>query len=153
MSVGGTSPDRTMHLSRHDLAHLDEAHLAGLAEGSLRVLSVRLLADLKEAVERAGRNPSSSSRPPSSRAPWEGGAGEAGQETAGQSAKASAAGDTRETAPPARREAPERPSPKQGGPRRPGRRPGSSGERIRKFVEKPFSENAKGVTWAEPEWH
>ena len=41
-----------MQLSRHDLAQLDEAYLAGLPEGSLRVLSVKLLIDLKDAVER-----------------------------------------------------------------------------------------------------
>lgn len=97
-----------MQLSRHDLAQLDEAYLAGLAEGSLRVLSVTLLADLKEAVEQLDQNPSNSSRPPSSRAPWEGaGAGSQRQETPGQDAEASPVGVTRETAPPAPGEAPE----------------------------------------------
>jgi hypothetical protein len=33
--------DQTMQLSRHDLAQLDEAYLAGLPEGSQRVLSVK----------------------------------------------------------------------------------------------------------------
>jgi transposase len=38
-----------MRLSRHDLAQLDDAYLAGLEEASLRALSVKLLADPKEA--------------------------------------------------------------------------------------------------------
>jgi hypothetical protein len=54
--VGGESTDRTMHLSRHDLAQLDEAYLAGLPEGSLRTLSVTLLLDLKELFERLEQN-------------------------------------------------------------------------------------------------
>lgn len=60
-----------MHLSRHDLVQLDDAYLGGLDEASLRALSARLVADLKEAHERLEQNPSNSSRPPSSRAPWE----------------------------------------------------------------------------------
>ena len=117
-----------MHLSRHDLAQLDEAYLAGLAEGSLRTLSVKLLEDLKELFERLDQNPSNSSRPPSSRAPWEGvSAGEERQEAVGQSAEAPAAEDTQETAPPAAEEAPEAPPPKEGESRRPGQRPGAPG--------------------------
>lgn len=117
-----------MHLSRHDLAQLDEAYLAGLPEGSLRALSVRLLLDLKELFERLEQNPSNSSRPPSSRAPWEGvAAGEARQEAAGQSAEAPVAEDTQETAPLAAEEAPEAPPPKAEEPRRPGQRPGAPG--------------------------
>jgi transposase len=38
---------------------------------SLRSLSGKLLADLKEAHDRLNQNPSNSSRPPSTRAPWE----------------------------------------------------------------------------------
>jgi transposase-like protein len=117
-----------MQLSRHDLAQLDEAYLAGLAEGSLRALSVKLLADLKEAVERLDQNPGNSSRPPSSRAPWEAAAvGEERQETVGQSAEASPVGDSPESAPPAPDEAPEVQPPKDAEPRRPGRRPGAPG--------------------------
>jgi len=117
-----------MHLSRHDLAQLDEAYLAGLPEGSLRTLSVTLLADLKELFERLEQNPSNSSRPPSSRAPWEGvAAGEQRQETPGQSGETSAAGDTQETAPPAAEQTPEAPPPKEGEPRPPGQRPGAPG--------------------------
>ena len=117
-----------MQLSRHDLAQLDEAYLAGLPEGSLRTLSVTLLADLKELFERLEQNPSNSSRPPSSRAPWEGvAAGEQRQETPGHSGEAPAAEDTQATAPPAAEEAPEAPPPKEGEPRRPGQRPGAPG--------------------------
>jgi transposase-like protein len=117
-----------MQLSRHDLAQLDEAYLAGLPEGSLRTLSVKLLSDLKELFERLEQNPSNSSRPPSSRAPWEGvSAGEERQETPGQSAEASPAGDSPETAPPAAGEAPEAKAPTDGEPRRPGQRPGAPG--------------------------
>jgi hypothetical protein len=61
-----------MHLSHDDLTQIDEAVLQALEERALRALSVKLLADLKEAHERLGQNPSNSSRPPSSRAPWEG---------------------------------------------------------------------------------
>jgi hypothetical protein len=74
--AGRKPADGTMRLSRHDLAQLDDAYLAGLEEASLRALSVKLLADLKEAHERLAQNPSNSSRPPSSRAPWETAQGE-----------------------------------------------------------------------------
>jgi hypothetical protein len=115
-----------MQLSRNDLAQLDEAYLAGLAEGALRVLSVKLLIDLKEAVERLDQNPRNSSRPPSSRAPWEG-AGSQRQETPGQDAEASPPGDNPESAPPAPGEVPEVQPPKEEQPRRPGQRPGAPG--------------------------
>ena len=65
-------PHAPMHLSRDDLAQLDDTHLQALQEQRLRVLAVKLLADLKEAHERLGQTPDNSSRPPSSRAPWEG---------------------------------------------------------------------------------
>jgi hypothetical protein len=84
-----------MQLSRHDLSQLDDAYLAGLEEPSLRALSAKLLADLKEAHERLEQNPSNSSRPPSSRAPWEA----AGQgEDSAASAAGSDVGDGEETA-------------------------------------------------------
>ncbi len=124
----GEPTDRTMHLSRHDLAQLDETYLAGLPEGSLRTLSVKLLLDLKELFERLEQNPRNSSRPPSSRAPWEGvAAGEERQQTPGQSGEAPAAEDTQETAPPAAEGAPAAAPPKQEEPRRPGQRPGAPG--------------------------
>jgi len=88
-----------MRLSRHDLGQLDDAYLAGLEEASLRALSVKLLADLKEAHERLEQNPSNSSRPPSSRVPWETAQGEQAG-SAAQRAEGPAAGDVQEGAPP-----------------------------------------------------
>ena len=60
-----------MHLSDHSLRPIDDAYLQSLEPEALRGLSLRLLADLKEARERLNQGPSNSSRPPSSRAPWE----------------------------------------------------------------------------------
>ncbi|KAA6187846.1 hypothetical protein F2Q65_00985 [Thiohalocapsa marina] len=57
-----------MKLSQHDLQQLDEGHLQGLLEATLRRLSVTLLADLKEGRERLQQHPGNSSRPPSCRA-------------------------------------------------------------------------------------
>ena len=61
-----------MQLSEHDLKQLDEATIRSLQAGALCTLSLKLLADLKEARDRLNRSPDNSSRPPSSRAPWEG---------------------------------------------------------------------------------
>ena len=61
-----------MQLSEHDLKQLDEETIRSLQAGTLRTLSVKLLADLKEARDRLNQSPDNSSRPPSSRAPWEG---------------------------------------------------------------------------------
>ena len=60
-----------MHLSNYDLQQLDDDYLHGLPVEPLRLLSKKLLADLKEAHDRLNQNPSNSSRPPSTRAPWE----------------------------------------------------------------------------------
>jgi transposase len=60
-----------MHLSDHSLRQIDDAYLQSLEVEALRGLSLRLLADLKEARERLNQGPTNSSRPPSSRAPWE----------------------------------------------------------------------------------
>ena len=68
---GGRDDTADMHLSDHDLKQLDEDYLRGLSAESLRSLSGKLLADLKEAHDRLNQNPSNSSRPPSTRAPWE----------------------------------------------------------------------------------
>ena len=70
-----------MQLSDHDLKQLDDTYLGGLPIESLRGLSSKLLADLKESRERLNQNPSNSSRPPSSQAPWEN-TGEISQESA-----------------------------------------------------------------------
>jgi transposase len=60
-----------MQLSDYDLKQLNEGYVGSLAESRLRALSLKLLADLKEARDRLNQNPGNSSRPPSSRAPWE----------------------------------------------------------------------------------
>jgi len=60
-----------MQLSEHDLKQLDEETIGSLQAESLRTLSLKLLADLKEARDRLNQCPENSSRPPSSRAPWE----------------------------------------------------------------------------------
>jgi transposase len=60
-----------MKLSDHNLRQLDEHYLYSLETEALRVLSVKLLSDLKEARERLNQGPENSSRPPSSREPWQ----------------------------------------------------------------------------------
>ena len=60
-----------MLLSEHDLKQLDEETIGSLQTERLRTLSLKLLADLKEARDRLNQSPENSSRPPSSRAPWE----------------------------------------------------------------------------------
>jgi hypothetical protein len=60
-----------MHLSPHSLRQIDDAYLQSLEVEALRGLSMRLLADLKEAWDRLNQGPDNSARPPSSRAPWE----------------------------------------------------------------------------------
>ena len=60
-----------MYLSDHNLRQIDDAYLRSLDPEALCGLSMRLLADLKEAWERLNQGPTNSSRPPSSRAPWE----------------------------------------------------------------------------------
>jgi transposase len=61
-----------MQLSEHDLKQLDEEKIRSLQAEVLQTLSLKLLADLKEARDRLNQGPDNSSRPPSSRAPWEG---------------------------------------------------------------------------------
>ncbi len=60
-----------MRLSKYDLEQFDEVYLRSLPEERLQALSVKLLADLKEAHDRLNQTPLTSSRPPSTRAPWE----------------------------------------------------------------------------------
>ncbi len=57
-----------MHLNDHCLRQLDEAYIQSLDPEALRGLSLRLLADLKEARDRLNQGPENSSRPPSSAA-------------------------------------------------------------------------------------
>ncbi len=61
-----------MQLSEHDLKQLDEQIIRSLQADRLRTLSLKLLADLKEAHDRLNQSPDNSSRPPSTRAPWQG---------------------------------------------------------------------------------
>jgi len=61
-----------MRLSEHDLKQLDEQTILSLQAEALQRLSVKLLADLKEALDRLNQSPDNSSRPPSTRAPWQG---------------------------------------------------------------------------------
>ena len=114
-----------MQLSRYDLAQLDDAYLAGLEEGSLRALSVKLRADLKEAHERLEQNPSNSARPPSRRVPWEA-AGNG--EDAGEIAAESAVGDGEETAAPKGGPESHPNQPVAAAQGRAGRRPGAPGQ-------------------------
>jgi hypothetical protein len=97
--AGRKPTDGTMRLSRHDLAQLDDAYLAGLEEASLRALSVKLLADFKEAHERLAQNPSNSSRPPSRCVPWETAQGDQ-DGNAAERDEGPEAGDVQEGAPP-----------------------------------------------------
>jgi transposase len=62
-----------MQLSEHDLKQLDEEKIRSLQAQTLQTLSLKLLADLKEARDRLNQRPDNSSRPPSTRVPWEGG--------------------------------------------------------------------------------
>jgi hypothetical protein len=63
-----------MHLSDHSLRQIDDAYVRSVDPEALCGLSLRLLADLKEARERLNQGPTNRSRPPSRRAPWERGA-------------------------------------------------------------------------------
>lgn len=62
-----------MKLSDHDLRQLDDERLHQLRmrdPDQLEHVSVIMLSDLKEAVERLNQSPDNSSKPPSSRPPW-----------------------------------------------------------------------------------
>ena len=58
-----------MRLSDHSLRQMNEVYAQSLEVEALRGLSLRLLADLKEARNRLNPGPEKSSRPPSSRLP------------------------------------------------------------------------------------
>jgi len=64
-----------MRVSDHSLRQLDEGYLRTLKTEALQDLSVRLLADLKDARDRLGAGPWNSSQPPGSRPAWEQGLG------------------------------------------------------------------------------
>lgn len=65
-----------MRLNDHSLRQIDDAYLRSLEPEVLYDLSLRLLADLKEARDCLNEGPENSSRPPSSRALWERTSGE-----------------------------------------------------------------------------
>ena len=63
-----------MILKEHELLQIDETFICRLREqdpDALAGLSIKLVSDLKEAVERLNQNPSNSSRPSGSLAPWD----------------------------------------------------------------------------------
>lgn len=63
-----------MTLTEHELLQLDEAFIYHLLErdpAALAGLSIKLVNDLKEALERLNQNPTNSSRPSGSLGPWE----------------------------------------------------------------------------------
>jgi hypothetical protein len=53
-----------VHLSDYSLRQLDDDYVRSLGTDALRDLSLRLLADLKEARERLNQRPTNSSRQP-----------------------------------------------------------------------------------------
>ncbi len=69
-----------MILKEHELLQIDEKFISQLREqdpDALAGLSIKLVTDLKEVLERLNQNPSNSSRPSGSLAPWDkGGADE-----------------------------------------------------------------------------
>jgi hypothetical protein len=60
-----------MRLKDHDLKQIDRDYVEGLARDKLVEVSLKLLADLKEARDRLNQTPQNSSRPSGSYAPWE----------------------------------------------------------------------------------
>jgi len=63
-----------MVLEEQELLQIDEAFLRKLFESNpqaLLGLSIKLIGDLKEALERLNQNPSNSSKPSGSQAPWD----------------------------------------------------------------------------------
>jgi hypothetical protein len=122
-----------MHLSPHSLQQIDDAYIESLDPEALRGLSLRLLADLKEAWDRLNQGPENSSRPPSSRAPWErkGGTQEAGAEADTLAVDGNGEATPAETppaeTPPAETPPAETPPAETPPARKPGKQPGAPG--------------------------
>ena len=122
-----------MHLSDHSLRQMDDAYVRSLDPEALRGLSLRLLADLKEARDRLNQGPENSSRPPSSRAPWErqGGGRESDAEADADAADSDLAAQPAETQPaetqPAETQPAEAQPAKVPAARKPGKQPGAPG--------------------------
>ncbi len=73
-----------MILKEHELLQIDEKFIDRLREQdpeALAGLSIKLVSDLKEALERLNQNPSNSSRPSGSLAPWDKGTHQANDES------------------------------------------------------------------------
>ena len=62
--------DLTMKLTGHDLKQINDTTLEHLSPEQLLSFSKRMLADLKEAMDRLNQNSNNSSKPPSSTPPW-----------------------------------------------------------------------------------
>ncbi len=60
----------TMKLTRYDLKQISDTTLEHLAPEQLLLLSKKILADLREAMDRLHQNSNNSSKPPSSTPPW-----------------------------------------------------------------------------------
>ena len=127
-----------MILKEHELLQIDEKFIGHLREqdpDALAGLSLKLLSDLKEVVERLNQNPTNSSRPSGSLAPWDKGIADEKEDDGDESAfdekealqsktdlnkvEPSDTADTPEDVSPISNETPE--------PRKPGRQLGSQG--------------------------
>ena len=64
-----------MHFSNHDLLQMDDEFIEALSHAEQQSLCKNMLADLKQAKEQLGQNPTNSSAPPSTRKPWDKGDG------------------------------------------------------------------------------
>ncbi len=129
-----------MILKEHELLQIDEDFINRLREqdpDALAGLSIKLVSDLKEVLERLNQNPTNSSRPSGSLAPWDKGITDEKEEedestfdekealqstTDLNKVKPSDITDTPEAVSPIENEAPEPPKP-----RKPGRQLGSQG--------------------------
>lgn len=65
-----------MKLSEFDIQQLDGERLRSLTPGQKDALILKLVGDLREALDRLKQDSQNSSRPPSSEAPWRGNSGE-----------------------------------------------------------------------------
>jgi len=120
-----------MRLSKHDLFQMDDEWLKKLPAELLLEVSKRLLHDVKELQDRLNQNPGNSSRPPSTKAPWEKAPDPAvGNGASTKSGGGEAAAETAEGSAPAQEPTPpvsERPSPRKGSGKPPGKQLGSQG--------------------------
>ena len=116
-----------MRLSKHDLFQMDDEWLKKLPAELLLEVSKRLLQDVKELQDQLNKNPGNSSRPPSTKAPWEKAARDpaVAKGAPAQAGAADGAAETAEGPAPAQETAPpvtERPSPRKGSGKPPGKR-------------------------------